>query len=55
MAVYRLGRKGLPKVSGSFPIRTRTEGLGQGEREGTYPLSSPGDLCADEALLALIL
>jgi hypothetical protein len=55
VAVYRPGRKGLLKVSGSFPIRTRTEGLGQEEREGTYPSSSPGDLCADEALLALIL
>jgi hypothetical protein len=55
VAVYRPGRKGLLKVSGSFPIRTRMEGLGQGEGEGTYPLSSPRDLCADEALLALIL
>ncbi|KAF4624837.1 hypothetical protein G7Y89_g13330 [Cudoniella acicularis] len=56
VALYRPGRKGLLKVSGSFPIRTRTEGLGQGEREGMYPSSSsPGDLCADEALLALIL
>jgi hypothetical protein len=55
VAVYRPGRKGLLKVSGSFPIRTRMEGLGQGDGEGTYPSSSPRDLCADEALLALIL
>jgi hypothetical protein len=50
VAVYRPGRKGLLKLSGSFPIRT----LGQEGEKGTYP-SSPGDLCADEALLALIL
>jgi hypothetical protein len=55
VAMYRPGRKALLKVSGSFPIRTRMEGLGQGEREGMYASSSPGNLCADEALLALIL